>query len=242
MPFARCDRRTRSARSPREDLAARPARDSHRNQDMTHSALCTVSLAGFAAIGVLACARPTAQPSVIGPMLGDSTAPGPSDPTMRAPDAGQATELSVPLHGRPVQVAQPAAGGATTPSTAQPATAPAQPAGQPAPPSVVLVPGATSAAPAGAPATTSPSAAAPTAPATATPASSATAPSSPTTTAPAPATTAPPAPATTAPPAPATTAPPAPATTAPPAPATTAPPAPAITAPATSLPSPPSSQ
>ena len=97
--------------------------------------------AAFAAVlvagGLAACSRPAQSGSVIGPQLGESTAPGPADPTMPPPDAGVA-EVSVRLHDVPTAVPNPA----PTVQTMPPTTAPMnQPSTHPSVPATVWAPG-----------------------------------------------------------------------------------------------------
>ncbi|HZJ66013.1 MAG TPA: hypothetical protein VFD36_21050, partial [Kofleriaceae bacterium] len=72
---------------------------------MTWTQLRT-AVAGLA-VAVVACARPAQQTGIVGPELGESTAPGPTNPLAPPPDAG-AGELSVQLSTRPNPVASPA--------------------------------------------------------------------------------------------------------------------------------------
>jgi hypothetical protein len=74
-------------------------------------AAATVTAGSFAA-----CSRPASQSSAIRPQLGESTAPGPSDPTVSPPDAPGVTELSVPFQG----ARHVAPGPAPTPSATMP--------------------------------------------------------------------------------------------------------------------------
>jgi hypothetical protein len=75
-------------------------------------------LAAVLALG--ACARPASQPRVVGPVIGESTAPGPSDPSRPPPDPGGVKEVSRPIHGTPTQVANPVITVDTMPSTLEP--------------------------------------------------------------------------------------------------------------------------
>jgi len=98
--------------------------------------------AAFAAVlvagGLAACSRPAQSGSVIGPQLGESTAQGPSDPTMPPPDAGGVTEVSVRLHGAPTAVPNPAPTVQTMPSTTDPMN---RPSTHPSVPATVWAPG-----------------------------------------------------------------------------------------------------
>jgi hypothetical protein len=91
----------------------------------------TLLRTGFAAVlvtgGLGACARPARPPSIVGPELGESTAPGPAYP-FGTPDAAGPTEVSAPLHGLPGPVASPAQTVETMPPEAQPEPQPANPA------------------------------------------------------------------------------------------------------------------
>ena len=84
---------------------------------------CPQLRATFAAmivIGYAACAPPATQPRVVGPAIGESTAPGPADPTVPPPDPGGVTETSARLRGTPSPVANPAITVDTMPSTLEP--------------------------------------------------------------------------------------------------------------------------
>lgn len=144
------------------------------------STVFRAALGAVVAAGSLAaCSRSARQPGVIGPELGESTAPGPSDPTAPPPDAPGVTELSVPFQGAG-QVGPSPAPTADTPPAMVPTqqgtpgeavrpgatTAPAPPSSEPVTgnPPVLPVPTTPSV-----PAPTTPPVPAPTTPATATP-------------------------------------------------------------------------
>src|SRR5213076_1574991 len=105
--------------------------------------------------GCVACARPAAQRvEPIGPMLGESTAPGPSNPSAPLAKEPGVTEVSVRLQSKPVTVARPAPSTGAASSSSTPA---------PASQGMVVIPGVTTGpAPAGA----APSASSPTGPTT----------------------------------------------------------------------------
>lgn len=119
---------------------------------MIRTALRAPLIAVLAVSGAGACSRP-APPPVMGPVIGESTAPGPSDPTLPPPDAAGVTETSVRLRGVPRPVASPAPADTTTSTPASPA--------QP----VVVIPGVRSGP---APVGPAPSATSPTGPVTGT--------------------------------------------------------------------------
>jgi hypothetical protein len=121
--------RTRGLRS---GVGTQLARSLHMTRTQLRAALVVVLA------GVAACSRPASQPTVVGPMLGESTAPGPSNPSALPPDAAGTTELSVKLSTRPSAVA-PAQAQAIEPSQATPPAQPAQP-GTVVAPGVVGVP------------------------------------------------------------------------------------------------------
>jgi hypothetical protein len=112
------------ARKGRRDEARAHAKPSQRRgtllapeSAMTCSELRT-ALAAALVIGALgACSRPASQPRVVGPVIGESTAPGPANPLAPPPDAAGVTEVSAHLSGAPSPVANPApAAGAAMPS------------------------------------------------------------------------------------------------------------------------------
>ncbi len=78
------------------------------------------ALAAVVVIGFAACARPPSQPRVVGPTIGESTAAGPSDPTVPPPAPGGVTETSARIRGTPTQVANPVITVDTMPSTLEP--------------------------------------------------------------------------------------------------------------------------
>jgi hypothetical protein len=125
------------------------------------------TLAAVVVSGLAACARPATQPRVVGPVIGESTAPGPSNPTMPPPDPGGVTETSGRIRGTPSPVANPAITVDTMPSTLEPSgnsdpNAPSAP--------VVVSPGViTGGAPVGAAAATGPTTAGPNGPGTGNP-------------------------------------------------------------------------
>jgi len=88
-----------------------------------HRMTCTTlrtTLVCVALSSLGACSRPASQPRTLGPVIGESTAPGPVDPTRRAPDPGS-TVTTVHLQGAPRPVANPAPAGDTLPSRPAPA-------------------------------------------------------------------------------------------------------------------------
>src|SRR5689334_14553587 len=66
----------------------------------------------FAVAGV-ACAQPTPRPDLIGPELGQSTAPGPSDPTLPPPDAAGVPPVGTGAIALRPGAIQPGPGGVT---------------------------------------------------------------------------------------------------------------------------------
>src|SRR4051812_19113049 len=94
---------------------------------------------------VLACSRPSAQPGVVGPALGESTAPGPGDPNALPPDAGPPDVVVGRLHD--TRPSGPVPGPMPDPSVGS-----AAPVAAPATPGVVALPGVGT--PAAAPAAT----------------------------------------------------------------------------------------
>lgn len=96
---------SRRWRAPRLAVAPAHAKSSHRvgmvlaaTSSMTTQAPRVALAAAIAMGSVLACSRPSAQPGVVGPALGESTAPGPSDPNALPPDAGPPPEIAGRLH------------------------------------------------------------------------------------------------------------------------------------------------
>src|SRR5262245_55859500 len=74
---------------------------SHR---MTLTALGAALAAAVVACSAGACAghpKDASEPGILGPELGQSTAPGPADPTLRPPPTPGVTETSVHLQGLP---------------------------------------------------------------------------------------------------------------------------------------------
>src|ERR687890_149867 len=96
---------------------------------MTRTQLRTAALAWLAAGGLAACSHRTSQTGVVGPELGESTAPGPSNPLARPPQPIGSTEVSAHIQGVPRQGASPAPA-ATSGAPGSQAGQPAQ-AGQP---------------------------------------------------------------------------------------------------------------
>jgi hypothetical protein len=118
---------------------------------MTPIALRAALIAAVIA-GTGACAQRAPEPILFGPELGQSTASGPADPTLRPPPTPGVTETSVHLQGLPGATASPA----------QTAEAESASPTQPTPGLIVTIPtpapasaGATSGTPP-APATTAP--------------------------------------------------------------------------------------
>ncbi len=92
---------------------------------MTHLQLRAALAAALVASGFVACARTAVQPKVVGPVIGESTAEGPRDPTAPPPPPQGVTETSGRLYGTPTQVANPVA---TPPASAAAGTADTLPA------------------------------------------------------------------------------------------------------------------
>lgn len=108
-----------------------------------HHMAYTYLRTAFAAVLVVgptgACSRPAGQPRVIGPVIGESTAPGPANPSIPPPDATGPTEVTVHLHGTPLANPPQAAG--APPSATGPTTAPTTaPTTEPTTPAVVWAP------------------------------------------------------------------------------------------------------
>ena len=80
---------------------------------------------GWLVVAIAACSPAAKQSTVVGPQLGESTAPGPSDPTRPPPDAAGVTEVSAVIHGQMTAVPNP-----VTPTVSD--TTSATPTGQPA--------------------------------------------------------------------------------------------------------------
>jgi hypothetical protein len=58
---------------------------------MTNQMLCTAVVSLLAGSAVVACSEPKPRPITIGPLLGQSTAPGPNNPSVPPPDAAGVT-------------------------------------------------------------------------------------------------------------------------------------------------------
>jgi hypothetical protein len=113
-----------------------------------------IALAGALVVGGLgACSRPASQPRVVGPALGESTAPGPSDPLVPPPDAAGVSEVSARISGTGGAIANPApARTGDVPAASSPSSM--TPPADPGNPATVFVPGVVAAPGQQAPTTT----------------------------------------------------------------------------------------